>query len=390
MNNEPETQPSNDLPIYSERTTGDIALGFFLFGGLFLLLSSWIWLKSIPLWSSPQRFGVLFHDVAGMNTNAAVYTDGVRIGSVEQITLKGKHKVLVQIKVGERNIRLPEGTSFTILNNGLVGAKYVDVTLPDEHAGKVKILDMDSVVKGTDPVRTELLLTKLARSVSAVDFEKLQMRLHDGFGKIASASDNVSILSRKLQPAADRAAVVETRISELAVQMGGTTHRINRLLDDPQFSQDLKVTVGNAKVISDRLKTVIEKADEMVGDPALRHDVVTALQNARETTDHLRVVIDDLKDISENKPLRADLKEILADTKCTMEKVKSIVCEPCFGSDMKSTLSKARTALKHITTVSKQVQQILAKRSPLLQLLFGKPGKLEPSQTASSRDNERE
>ncbi|MFX5510120.1 MlaD family protein, partial [Acinetobacter baumannii] len=57
-------------------------VGFSFLIALILLLWGWSWLKNFT-GHPPQRFTVTFHDIAGLNTNAPVNINGVRVGIVE-------------------------------------------------------------------------------------------------------------------------------------------------------------------------------------------------------------------------------------------------------------------------------------------------------------------
>ena len=107
------------------------SVGLFVLIALIFLVCGWSWMKSFSPLHPSQRVRVMFHDVAGLNSNAAVYADGVRIGTVEDIRLAGRRKVLVGLKINPSEITLPLGCSFGIFTNGLVGARYVEVSLPE-------------------------------------------------------------------------------------------------------------------------------------------------------------------------------------------------------------------------------------------------------------------
>jgi ABC-type transporter Mla subunit MlaD len=159
------------------RRASDFVLGLFVLLAALCYFGAWMWLKSEPFWHPAQHVNLYFRNVGGLNENAAVYSDGVRIGGVRKIELKGKHKVLVQLKINEENIRLPVGCDFTIRTNGLVGAKYVDVTLPDARENAQE-LTPNTVVWGTDPSRPEVLVDKIATKLSKIDYERLEHNLN--------------------------------------------------------------------------------------------------------------------------------------------------------------------------------------------------------------------
>lgn len=368
----------------TRRRAGDLALGLFSAIAAICFLGAWMWLKDEPLTVPPQKFNVQFHDVAGLNSNGAVYINGVRVGAVEKIILRGKNNVLVKLKISDEHVRIPEGAKFDIFSNGAVGAKYVEITLPDQGG---KLLDEKSIVLGTDPIRTEFVIRKLAHELEQMDLATLEQQVHHGMHRVATAADAVAVLSKKLNPAATRAAVMEERVTALATEMQGTAKRLNRMLDDPAIAHDLKVTAQKARETAERVNIAMTKLDGMLGDQELRHDVVAALQNINQTADHIQNAVSGIESMTKDEAVRSDVKEIIKDAKQTMEKVEHLVSVPEFGHDVKGTLGRAKWALTRLGIVAKQLSQVLDKRAPLLHLLIGRPGKLEPEQTAGTNES---
>jgi ABC-type transporter Mla subunit MlaD len=353
MNNE-STRNDTALPPPDRRTrASDLALGIFTVIAGCCFLGAWMWLKAEPLWAPAQRFGVLFHDVAGLNENAAVYTDGVRIGAVERIKLLGKHKVLVKIKINQDTARVPEGSAFDIHTNGLVGARYVDVILPDPTATKRNLMTPNSVAWGNDPVRPELVVDRLATQVNQLDFDHLQDTMNNGMERMAAAADNVSVLSHKLNPVADRAVIVEGKLSALASELHGTSHRVNKLLNDPTIAHDVKDTLTKLNDMTAHVESSVARVEKMAANPGLREDIKRIVGDARDTVQH----------------------------------VHEMVSDPTFGSEIKSTMTEARSALSRLDLVGRQLNQILSKRAPLLQMLVGRPGKIQNEQAASTSES---
>src|SRR5579885_1970774 len=113
----------------------ELRVGMFTVVALILLLWGWGWLKSYTF-KAPQRFTVQFHDIAGLNKNATVNINGVRVGVVDEIELKARGQVLVHPRITAPNVVVTRGSNFTIQTLGLVGAKYLEVTLPEVLAGQ--------------------------------------------------------------------------------------------------------------------------------------------------------------------------------------------------------------------------------------------------------------
>lgn len=353
----------------------DAPLGLFTGIGVLLTLGAWMWFKNIDIMHQPQHFNVMFHNSSGLQENAAVYVDGVRVGSVEKVTLQGKHKVEVGVKITNEHLRIPEGSQVTILMNGLVGARYVEIELPDLAPGEHRPpLGPDSVVQGIDPVRAELIVNKLASELDQVDLTGMDKSLRTGLSKLSNAADHMSTLATKLEPAVDRATGLEDKLSVLATDLHGTTKRVNRLMDDPKYGKDLKETIKTAEATVAQLQETMKDVDDMLGDKELRSDVLSALHQLNDSTSHVDNAMKAISTLSRDAKLREDAKEILGRANDTMTKVNQLVSQPAFGTDLKQTLHNTRDAIQDLDVVAKQMQNILDKKHPLLHLIFGRPG----------------
>lgn len=369
-------------------TTSDFALGIFVFSAVLFLAGAWLWLKDEPFLFPAQRFKVMFHDVGGLNVNSAVYMDGVRIGTIESLRLQGKRKVLVGVKVNSGEVRVPMGSRFTIGTNGLVGARYLNIELPDRISGRETLLDQDTIAQGTDGVSTEVLVHQLAERLNDIDWQGMESRINDGLARASIAADNVSVLSNKLHPAAEAAPATEARLAAMADDTRRLTHRLNRMLDNPRIGGDLKETVAQAKAAADKLDHATDLISATLHDDKVRGDVLSAMSDLNQSTRHVENALTSLQTIGGQPELRADLKQIVGDAKEGIQRldgVVSAVSKPTLN--VRGTLASARALIADFDELCVRMNQVLDKRAPLLHLMVGRPGQLPPSHVAGSSEN---
>jgi len=362
----------------SDSAIRDGRMGVFVLVAIIFLMGSYLWFKAINPWNPQQRFEVQWHEVAALNDNAPVLVNGVRVGSVENIHLKGKEAVHVKLQINMSKIVIPEGAEFRILSNNVVGVKYVDITLPlpDDTKPTPKILDETMTVIGIDPGRPELVIDSLTSSLNKVSFDKLEKRIAQNLDDISVATSNISKASAKFGPVADKTISMEDKVSGLADEVKITSRKINKIIDNPKFSADLKETAQRARDVAISIQKTMNKVDNLLADRELRDDVKVALTRLNDMTLHVQQGIETFEKLAQDKEVRTDLKAIVVDARHAMDKVDKIVSNPQFGGDLKDTLVKTHEAIDNVNTITKQVNQILNKRSPLLHMIFGRPGKL--------------
>lgn len=357
----------------------DGRMGVFVLISIAFLMGSYLWFKAINPWNPQQRFDVHFHEVAALNDNAPVLVNGVRVGSVESIHLKGKDAVHVRMQINSSKITIPEGSVFKILSNNVVGVKYVDITLPKPDPSKPapRILDDTMEIVGQDPGRPEVVIDNLTTSMDKINFEKLQKKVSENLDNLSTATKNISHASEKFGPVADKTIVMEGKISGLADEFKVTSKRINKIIDNPQLVADLKETSKRAKDVALSIQRTMDQVDDMLKDKELRTDVKDTLARLNEVTLHVQHGMESFEKLAQDKEVRGDMKAILVDARHALDKVDALVSAPSFGGDVRDTLKEAKEALANVNTVSLQVNQMLSKRNPLLHMLFGAPGRLK-------------
>jgi phospholipid/cholesterol/gamma-HCH transport system substrate-binding protein len=386
-----------------QRTNYEVRVGMFTLFALILLLWGWSWLKSFSLFHPPQRFIVQFHDVAGLNANAPVNINGVRVGTVEQLDLKGKGQVMVHLKIKSEEIPITEGSNFTIQTIGLVGAKYVEITLPELKPGEAPppVLTPDQIVIGEDPVRVELIVNKIASNLSNVDISGMETHLRSNLDKLATAAESITTTSHKINNIADSTRGVTekadlffdsgsrsfTHISSLADDFRGTSKRMNKILDNPTMSTDLRVTAEKAKQAADSIQVAMHELNTTLSDQALRQDVSSLLTKLNTSTENVYKSLQIVHKVAGDQGLRNDIKDLLADARQTMDRVEKLVSEPGFGADLRETMAKLRVTAGHVDLVARQLNQVLDRKNPMLHMMWGRPGYIKTeTQTTTETD----
>jgi ABC-type transporter Mla subunit MlaD len=356
----------------------DVSLGIFTSVSIVLLVWGYCWLKTYHSLRPPQRFGVIFPEVAGLNENAAVYVDGVRVGSVEKIEWKGKHDVRVQMRIYPSILQVPVGSRFEILTNGIVGAKYVQIDLPslDGSDKDIQLLDDHSIVYGDLPVRPELAVNKLAITLGDIDMHQVGQDFKADRARLIRASDHLAVLADKAIPAIDKVIPLETDVSALTKDLRRVSKRAADAMDNPAFASDLKDTARLARETVQNLHATMRDLSTTLGDRPMRQDVIQALQQLNQSTSNVASSLYTLQKMSGDVELRSDLKQIIREAHSTLNTVNEITSKP-MGTNLRDTLQKTSDVLTHLDLCARQLNQILDKRSPLMHLVFGRPGRIK-------------
>lgn len=361
------------------RMISDGSLGIFTVLAVIFLLWGYLWFKGTGILGATQTINILFHEVAQLNDNADVFLDGIRVGMVDKILWLNERHVLVRIQITNRKVVIPQGATYRILTNGIVGAKYIEIDVPhppDIRAGLPALPD-EAEVEGLDPARPELAINKLVIALSNVDPQKLVKNYEEDRIRLVRAADQLSILAVKTMPVVDNALPLERDLTEIAHDLKKVSRKVSNLLDDPNFTNDLKITTTKLKETAESVQTTVRDINSTLKDKALRQDLLSALKNLNDATEHVQNSVSAVEKMSKDLKLRTDVKDILLQARKTLDKVDALFSRPSFGSDLKETLTSTRAAIGHLDAVARQLNQILDKRAPIMHLMFGRPGQLK-------------
>ncbi|HEY9870370.1 MAG TPA: hypothetical protein V6D08_14495, partial [Candidatus Obscuribacterales bacterium] len=320
------------------------------------------------------------------------------------------------------------GSTCTIQTLGLVGAKYIEITLPTLEPGQPPPppLAENEVIVGQDPVRVELVLNdvaikvnKLIRNwqpeemgnrinsvldhsdVAAQNIKAVSIKLNKNMDKFVRAADNVATASSKFSTLADSARSTTgsataffnegrqtlDNIDALAAEWKGTGKRMNKILDSPTLSKDIKETMELAKQTADSVGVAIHDLNTTLKDQPVRQDLLTVLHSIDRSTTNIAEATKTLNELARDEKLRAEIQQTVADAKEAMSKVGSVLAQPEFKVDVKKTLTSIREAADNVDVAAQQIRQVLNKRAPLLHMMFGRPGRIKPENGKAEGDS---
>ncbi|MBU0952720.1 MAG: MCE family protein [Elusimicrobia bacterium] len=270
-------------------------LGLFILLGIIAIAVTIMTIQSVTL-AKGYRLNITFNDVSNLMDKAWVRISGVKAGKVESITLYDKKvKVTVWIK---DNVKIHNDAAASIQSTGILGVKYIELTLGSDDAPLFKNGDF---IEGKDLMSLDKMLSdglggvgKLTKSLGEIVSdgslgknlnellknakeisEKLNRQLDEK--KLANIVDNLEEFSRQAKKLSQDLAEItgdeKTDIKLIVKNVKSSTEKldniltkvtngettIGRLLADEQMGNDLKSTVESLKVASNEAKKTISR-----------------------------------------------------------------------------------------------------------------------------------
>jgi phospholipid/cholesterol/gamma-HCH transport system substrate-binding protein len=368
----------SDIKKSSNQSITAILVAIFMTIALVLAWWGFCWYKNTSLigGGNIQRLKVMFKNANALNENTYVCTDGIKTGVVDKIEWLGSQQILVYLRINDK-VKIYEGAKFKILTNGLVGAKYIEITTPSDSQvtdSNASLLDDSRIIIGEESGSIEKAIDNLAGFIDSFDADEFKSQWRNDRKTILRAANRVSVLADRAIPVAERALPLENEAFALSKAIRKTTRRLDNLLGNENLSADLKETAQKAKETAEHIQSAIHELNTTVTDKDFRRDILTTFSNLNDATLHIENSMYVLDRVGNNQALRSDVKEILYDARKAMDRFDEILSKPRSENDMRSALGQTREAIVRINLAAQQINQILDKRHPLLHLLIGRPG----------------
>ncbi len=264
-------------------------LGLFIFGGLIILLISIIFLGDIHL-QKGYKIKILFDDIAGLPEKALVKISGVEVGRVSEIELKGrKAEVIAWI---EHNIKIHRDCKARIIPTGIIGTKYLEMTLGSEDE---PLLRDGDVISGIEPISYDEVINKLMAGVDKLGKTIESFGMEEGFGKDLKATiSNIKEISQKINlalgPEEELRDTVKN-IGEFSDNVRKLAKNLNQVVEENR--DNLKKTLDGLSTISEDLKEALNSISNVAKKIEEGEGVLGKLITDKE-------MAEDLKDSFEN------------------------------------------------------------------------------------------
>lgn len=203
-----------------------------------IIVSGYIWwYRPRQQSSTPVYYGV-YDNARGLQSSGAVNMQGVRIGSVERISLQSDQKILVKLAI-HTEIPVRNGAKAIITADGLTGERNILLV-----QGQGAPLPSGSyLITGQDSSMTEIFN---AKTESAINSGKILLKTADstlqGFSSIVSSgwanrtqadlqrlNNRVVILEKMATRVAHSSAAISPKIRQTAQQTDSLTHKTSAL-----------------------------------------------------------------------------------------------------------------------------------------------------------------
>ncbi len=283
--------------------TAEAKVGIFASIGIILTVVAALWLGDAHLFSA-KGYTVYagFRQVIGLVEDSTVRLSGVPVGTVKQIETDGGG-VTVTLDIQE-GVLIPQGSEVVIASSGVMGEKFVNIR-PAEDLGNY--LQEGDYIIGAEEATMDTMFDNMNKAVLQVQellasmnsimgdpvlkksILEMSINVNESTKHIAGLTASLERISMDNEGNIKQAMrQLNSILSGLERTMGSVEHmaaNMDTVLGDPQVAENMKSTVQNISVASEKAARIAESIDKVTGDPQTMEDVKSIIHNAKSVTE---------------------------------------------------------------------------------------------------------
>ena len=276
-------------------------LGFFVLLGVAIFITSIVLLGDFQF-QSRYYLNILFNDVAGLPVKAKVKIAGVEVGAVKDITLEGdRANVKIWLK---SNIKIHKNARAGIVSTGIIGSKYLELTMGSE---PFELYKNEDVLEGVDPVQLDKMISNATQQLN-----ELVQSLKSYSGKspgetIGEILENIRLTSQSLKVIVSEH---ENNFVNIVKNVENATKDFSDITSANK--EDIRSVIANMKNVTQNLNTILVKIESGEG-------MLGKIVNDKEMGEDLKVTVGEIKEtVKETKKVMRRLNLIETDWDYTM------------------------------------------------------------------------
>ena len=275
-----------------------------------------------------------FDHAAGLKVGDTVAVAGMKVGEIKSIQLRD-NKVEVVMGI-DAKVRIKEDATAKIAWAGLLGNRYVDISLGDTTTPSPD-LPPGSEIKAEETVHLGQVFKKI--NTAATKFETM-LEESDLSGKLTTVLDNIAEITKKIVEGTGTIGRLVNdpelyesvkKISEDIKEEKGT---VGRLISSPELHDKALAVVEDLKKTSTRIEKLIAANDERIEE--ILKGFEAAAPEAKDAFAGIKTLTDKIRDGEGILPALLDDKEMLDDLKTSLARLsKSLDRIEAFTNDLK-------------------------------------------------------
>lgn len=249
---------------------------------------------------------VMFDNIQGLSAGNDVWLSGVKIGSVDVISLMEDGRAMLTLRIF-KDKKILRGSKFSI-NAGFLQDKNLSIEKPVDATEPYEYYDPGETIEKTNsPATVSDLMTEAYTALS-------QMNQILSEVKTVVANDDIKQNIFNTTENIEKATAEAFEFVKIMKDTGMTSR------------EDIQATLENIRILSEHLHetiakvdSVIENADSIVGDQETKDNLKEMVRRLKVSAENVEKTTEAIKDLTTDPEVHEDLRETIKSTKKTMD-----------------------------------------------------------------------
>ena len=279
--------------------TSEVKVGAFALGGAIALAGIITFMGAFSFGKKGYELRIDYPQVSGLMPGHVVRYAGVQVGTVKKLNVSpDKVEVIAEI---DDNIKIPQGSVFTIAADGIMGEKYVHIVPP--HKPGQGFISEGSTLKGAPGGGMDeffansgdlvVRMEKIATAFENVFGDKeVQESMKKGFKNMQGITENMNTFTKVMAEVAvtnqqDITQMIH-QINELTHRMNGTASYIESIMkgvdNNGETGKNIAAIAKNMADTTQRMENIVQVLETVAKDPVTQQSLKETLVNVKETS----------------------------------------------------------------------------------------------------------
>lgn len=330
----------------------EIKVGLFFLVSLLLLAYFAVKVGTLRLpWKAKgYTIVVYFDNIAGLEEKAPVRLAGVRIGTVQKITLEnGKAKIVAEINA---NVKIARESSVNVSQMGVMGERYLEIVneRPFGSEEEIVYLKQGDILHGSAPTSFDQVISvvnSIGHDIKTMTASfKRVLASKEGEERLSSILANVDKISDEI---ATLLAANQSNMSQTVENLKLLSESLRVIIDESRdpFGKTMANVEQISGTLAEKAPPLMEKLSELIARindflPKEGGDVQKSLRNLEEATSDLKDSLSSVKNITGKiESGEGTLGKLISDDDTHKNLNAALV-------DLKGTLSEAKNVLGRV------------------------------------------
>ena len=279
--------------------TSEVKVGAFALGGAIALAGIITFMGAFSFGKKGYELRIDYPQVSGLMPGHVVRYAGVQVGTVKKLNVyPDKVEVIAEI---DDNIKIPQGSVFTIAADGIMGEKYVHIVPPNKPGQG--FISEGSTLKGVPGGGMDeffansgdlvVRMEKIATAFENVFGDKeVQESMKKGFKNMQGITENMNTFTKVMAEVAvanqqDITQMIH-QINELTHRMNGTASYIESIMkgvdNNGETGKNIAAIAKNMADTTQRMENIVQVLETVAKDPVTQQSLKETLVNVKETS----------------------------------------------------------------------------------------------------------